>query len=174
MVVLDEPIAGLDPQQIVGMRKLVKSLGGKHTVLVSSHNLSEISETCDRILVMTEGTISAAGSAAELSTRLLGGMRIRITVRQTPTLDGGGIQKVLEAVAGVRSVGAAPPSESGEGVLSFSVDARADAREQLGRSLIGAGVPLLELGRTERALENLFLELSAPEEEGPRPQQEVS
>ena len=173
LVVLDEPIAGLDPQQIVGMRKLVKSLGGKHTVLVSSHNLSEISETCDRILVMTDGTISASGSAQELAARLLGGMRIRITVRQTAERDPRAIQGILEAVAGVRSVGAAPPTEAGEGVLSFTVDAQGDVREAVSRSLVGAGVPLLELGRTERALESVFLELAAPEEEGPKPRQEV-
>jgi ABC-2 type transport system ATP-binding protein len=174
LVVLDEPIAGLDPQQIVGMRRLVKSLGGKHTVLVSSHNLSEISETCDRILVITDGRVSAAGSAAELAARLLGGMRVRVTVRQPPALDAKGLEALVAAVPGVRGVEAVVPDEGGERVVSLAVDATSDVREELGRALVGAGAGLLELGRTERALESVFLELAASEDEGHKPGREVS
>src|SRR6185295_9564006 len=75
LLVLDEPITGLDPVQIVEMRALLRSLRGEHTILLSSHILSEISETCDRILVIKGGEIVAAGTEAELSTKLLRGAR---------------------------------------------------------------------------------------------------
>ena len=71
LVILDEPISGLDPVQIVEMRSLIRGLKDKHTVLVSSHILSEISETCDRLLVLREGRIVARGTEAELSKDLL-------------------------------------------------------------------------------------------------------
>jgi len=81
LVVLDEPISGLDPVQIVEMRELVKNLKGEHTVVLSSHILSEISETCDRILVINAGKIEWSGTETELSVALRQGSRIAITVR---------------------------------------------------------------------------------------------
>jgi ABC-2 type transport system ATP-binding protein len=81
LVVLDEPISGLDPVQIVEMRDLVRRLAGEHTVLVSSHILGEISETCDRILVVGDGKIVASGSEAELTAELSGSNRVTLTVR---------------------------------------------------------------------------------------------
>jgi ABC-2 type transport system ATP-binding protein len=80
-VVLDEPISGLDPVQIVEMRELVKNLKGDHTVVVSSHILSEISETCDRILVIKEGKIEWSGTERDLSVALREGSRIAVTIR---------------------------------------------------------------------------------------------
>jgi ABC-2 type transport system ATP-binding protein len=75
LLVLDEPITGLDPVQIVEMRELLRSLKGDHTILLSSHILSEISETCDRILVIKDGQIAAAGTETELTSKLRRGRR---------------------------------------------------------------------------------------------------
>jgi ABC-2 type transport system ATP-binding protein len=169
LVVLDEPISGLDPVQIVEMRDLVRNLGGDRTVVVSSHILSEISETCDRILVIREGMIVASGTESELSARVLRGMQIDLTVK----LLGGGpyrdslgrIQTLLTEIPGVSRADEVEPSEAGDQVASFRVHATSDVRDALCRSLVEKGVGVLELSRSERELERVFSELSRADDE---------
>lgn len=163
LVVLDEPITGLDPRQIVEMRQLIRQLGGKHTVLVSSHILSEISETCDRILVIEDGEIIASGTEAELSARLLEGVQVRITLRvpgSPADAADGRVKEILKAVEGVRSVESMAPSESGEALACFRVDASGDVRPQIVKALVTAGIDVLELARHDHELESVFLRLS--------------
>src|SRR5579859_6161502 len=116
LVVLDEPISGLDPVQIVEMRQLLRSLRGEHTIVLSSHILTEISETCDRLLVLGEGRIVAAGTEEELSRSLLGSARLEVTVR-TPSEDRA--RAVLVAVAGVLRVERIAPREAGADLATF-------------------------------------------------------
>ncbi len=159
LVVLDEPISGLDPVQIVEMRALVRQLGTDHTVIVSSHILSEISETCDRLLVLRDGCIVASGTEEELSQSLLEGLRIELTVRA----DSGDLSRILSTIRGVPGVsnaGAIAALERGHKVQSFSVQAKKDVREQVSAALIQAGFPLLALARTESELEDVFLKLA--------------
>ncbi len=163
LVVLDEPISGLDPVQIVEMRDLVRSLGGEHTVVVSSHILSEISETCDRILVIREGEIVASGTEAELSERLLSGMRIDVSLRLGDR-DRAEAETVLGSVEGVQEVEEIDPLEPGKGVASFSVQSSTDVRDALCRALVKADLGILQLARSEHELESVFLQLSAPVE----------
>ncbi len=173
LVVLDEPISGLDPVQIVEMRALVRSLGGKHTVLVSSHILSEISETCDRLLVIKDGEIVASGTEAELSAKLLEGIRVRLTVR-APGASGstaqGRAKAILAGVSGVTNVESVTASETGEDLATLSVEAKTDVRPALVQAVVGAGLELLELARHEHELESVFLRLagSAPKNGAPR------
>lgn len=159
LVVLDEPISGLDPVQIVEMRRLIRNLRSKHTVLISSHILSEISETCDRILVVREGKIVASGTEGELSAQFLQGITIELTVR----LAAGEPESLLDRVRripGASGVELVPPRETGVGVLSLRVVATADIRPLLVSTLVEMGVSVLELGRGQRELENVFLQLS--------------
>jgi ABC-2 type transport system ATP-binding protein len=159
LVVLDEPISGLDPVQIVEMRALVRQLGESHTVIVSSHILSEISETCDRLLVLRDGVIVASGTEEELSQSLLEGVSIELTVRA----DSGDLSRilgVLRAIPEVVNAGAISALERGQRVQSFEVQAKRDVREQVGASLLQAGFPLLALQRTESELEDVFLKLA--------------
>jgi ABC-2 type transport system ATP-binding protein len=166
LVVLDEPISGLDPVQIVDMRKTVRSLGGKHTVIVSSHILSEISETCDRILVIKSGEIVASGTEAELS-RNLEGMRLRVTLRVSGAGKAAGekAREFLAGLPGVGSVVAAPLSETGDDLASCLVDTTADVREALVQGAITNGWGVLEVSRHERELESVFLRLARPKSE---------
>ncbi len=161
LVVLDEPISGLDPVQIVEMRDLVRSLGGDHTVVVSSHILSEISETCDRILVIRDGEIVASGTEAELSERLLSGMRVDVSV-QLGSRAAADAQTLIEAIDGVQEVEEIDPLEPGKGVASFSVQSSKDVRDALCRGLVQADLGILQLSRSEHELESVFLQLSAP------------
>jgi gliding motility-associated transport system ATP-binding protein len=162
LVVLDEPIAGLDPVQIVEMRELVRKLRHEHTTIISSHILSEISETCDRILVIRDGEIVASGTEAELSSRLLEGARIVVTVRG----DAAGARKLLAAIKGVRSVEAIAATESGADLHSFQIDAERDLREEVSRTLVLGNLGVVELTRSERELESIFLRLAKPEANG--------
>jgi ABC-2 type transport system ATP-binding protein len=159
LVVLDEPISGLDPVQIVEMRALVRQLGENHTVIVSSHILSEISETCDRLLVLRDGMIVASGTEEELSQSLLEGVSIELTVRA----DSGDLSRILgviRAIPDVVNAGAIAALERGQRVQSFEIQAKRDVREQVGASLLQAGFPLLSLQRTESELEDVFLKLA--------------
>ena len=161
LVVLDEPISGLDPVQIMEMRELVRGLRGTHTVVVSSHILTEISETCDRILVIDDGRIAWSGTETELSATLKQGLRIALTLR----LSGGSAQAAadkaraaLTGLASVREVEVLEPAEAGEGIASLRVAVSSDVREEVGKSLVQAGLGILELSR-EKELESMFLEL---------------
>ncbi len=159
LVVLDEPISGLDPVQIVEMRALVRQLKTDHTVIVSSHILSEISETCDRLLVLRDGLIVASGTEEQLSQSLLEGLRVELTVR-ADSGDLARILSVIRAIPGVTNAGAISALERGQRVQSFEVFAKKDVREQVGSSLQQAGFPLLALARTESELEDVFLKLA--------------
>lgn len=154
-VVLDEPISGLDPVQIVEMRKLVRSLGGDHTVVVSSHILSEISETCDRIFVIDAGRVAWSGTEKELSAQSEQGMRVEVTTRGTSEER---LHEALRSVAGVERVERVEPSEPGDAVITARVSAASDVRDAICRALVSREMPLLQLVR-HRRLENMFLDL---------------
>jgi ABC-2 type transport system ATP-binding protein len=161
LVVLDEPISGLDPVQIMEMRELVRGLRGAHTVVVSSHILTEISETCDRILVIDDGKIAWSGTEAELGATLKQGMRISLTVRTagvSAEVTAAKARSALTGLIGVREVEVLEPAEAGEGISSLRVAVTSDVREQVGQTLLQAGVGILELAR-EKELESMFLEL---------------
>ncbi|MDI1430318.1 ABC transporter ATP-binding protein [Polyangium sorediatum] len=162
LLVLDEPISGLDPVQIVEMRELLRGLKGELTILLSSHILSEISETCDRLLVIRDGQIAASGTEAELSAKLLKNQRIEVTVRG----DEEKAKEAAGAVPGVVSVEAIDAAESGEGVFALRIESEGDAREAVCRALVTAEIGLLEVRRGERELESVFLELAGAETTG--------
>jgi ABC-2 type transport system ATP-binding protein len=168
LVVLDEPISGLDPVQIVEMRELVRNLKGEHTVVLSSHILSEISETCDRIMVINAGKIEWSGTEQELSVALRQGTRVAITVRVAGASEEAALARaseIAQKVPGVTGVDAASATESGPGVAAISVRGEGDLRDALCRALVQADVGVLALGR-EQELESMFLELLGESGEG--------
>jgi ABC-2 type transport system ATP-binding protein len=161
LLILDEPISGLDPVQIIEMRQLLRSLKGEHTIVLSSHILTEISETCDRLLVLGEGRIVASGTEEELSSAVAHGAQLEVTVR---TADEARVQKLLSSVAGVRDALHVPPREAGPDIVTFRVDAARDVREEVCKALVGADIGLLEMVRRKDELESIFLRLTAKEE----------
>jgi len=150
LLILDEPSSGLDPRQIVEMRSLIRGLKGAHTVLVSSHILSEISQTCDRLLVIKDGELVAQGTEEELGQRLGGGGFIEVEVR-------GERERVLAALAGV---GPVRVTGEADGVVTLRVDAPAELRPRVAQAVVGAGLELLRLDRGAERLESLFLRLT--------------
>ena len=148
-LILDEPTSGLDPAQIRGMRELIRGLKGTHTVLVSSHILPEISETCDRLLIVHGGQLVAQGTEHELAGKL-GGGSIEVEVR-------GDRARALEALAGIGTVSVA--REDGP-LLALRVEASPDLRPRVAQALVGAGLELLRLDRGTERLESIFLRLT--------------
>jgi ABC-2 type transport system ATP-binding protein len=156
LLVLDEPISGLDPVQIVEMRELLKSLRGAHTILLSSHILSEISETCDRILVMRDGEIAASGTEQSLTAGLREGARIEVTLRG----NGARAAELIQNVAFVTKVTSQPSTEPGEDRVTLVIDSSRDVREAVARAAIEAGLGLLGMARQKHELESVFLEIA--------------
>lgn len=160
LLILDEPTHDLDPVQIVEMRGLIRGLKGHHTVLLSSHILPEIRETCDRLLVVSDGRIVASGTEAELTGRLLEARRIRIAARPAAgTDDERASDDIAACIRGVEGVESLTPAGLEDGALAFTVDARGDRRAEVCRALVTAGHDVVRLDRAERALESVFLEL---------------
>jgi ABC-2 type transport system ATP-binding protein len=162
VVILDEPISGLDPQQIVEMRKVVRSLKDFATVLISSHILSEIEQTCDRILVIHRGRLVAEGSDEELGARGERDRNVSVTVRGPANA----LRAVLDAAAFVE----------GYELVDATGDPRAkvtltgDHRKALVAALVAADLELRELtaSSSETELEQIFLRLTSAGE--PRPE----
>ena len=166
LLVLDEPITGLDPVQIVEMRNLLRGLKDKHTILMSSHILSEISETCDRILVIQDGRVAATGTEAEVAQRLRGAT---IDVQVKPVVEKEGdvlVEATMNAVMGVTRVERLADEPGGgahrTAAWSYRVQASEDVRSALIHALVHAGVAVLEVKRSARELETAFLEMSNP------------
>ncbi|MDP2313307.1 MAG: ABC transporter ATP-binding protein [Pseudomonadota bacterium] len=154
LVILDEPISGLDPRQIVEMRQVIRDLAKDCTVLISSHILGEISETCDRILVLAGGKIVAQGTEAELAARAGGdGARLTLIVRGTEA----GIDAALTSAPGVLRY---DRHEEGAGLWRLHVSLTTDDREALVTALVKAGVGIRKMVEDESELEQIFLGLT--------------
>lgn len=161
LVVLDEPSSGLDPVQIKDMRRLVRGISGKRTVLVSSHNLPEISEMCDRLLVIGDGKIVASGTEAELVEKLAAGEKLELTLRASASLDASELARKLQAIAGVTDVQLLAPREQGTGVYTFEVLTTGDVRGAVAKVAIEGNNELLSFGRSQRELETVFAKLAS-------------
>lgn len=157
VIMLDEPMAGLDPLQIVQIRDLIVSLRSRHTVLFSSHILSEITHVCDRVILIDEGMVRAVGSEAELREAMSAGRRISLLVR--------GSEKKLTAMLGrVRGLSESSRSKVGQNQWQLLLTAREDKREALSKACIEAGLGLIEMKSDQGGLEELFVQLLQPEE----------
>lgn len=156
-LILDEPTRGLDPVQIVEMRKLIHDLKEKHTVLISSHILTEISQTCDRLMVLDRGRVLGIGTEQELAVKESEIRSVTVTVR-APSGDDpkGQISKVLQGVDGVKSI--LDSYEQGGGLM-FTVSTTKDCRADVSRAVVAAKLDLIKLDYSRSALENTFLNL---------------
>jgi ABC-2 type transport system ATP-binding protein len=161
LLVLDEPAHDLDPAQIVEMRSLLGRLGERHTILLSSHNLPEISETCDRLLVLDRGTIIASGTEAELASRWLDRQRVEIEIR-LPAAGGAADEAVRGAVAALQAIDAVGTVEATltlAGTAALHVESSQDRRAEACRALVQRGYDVIRLERSRQKLESMFLEL---------------
>lgn len=170
LVVLDEPTVGLDPKQVIEVRSLIRELARKMTVLVSSHILSEVEATCQRVIIINQGKVVAVDSPAELQSRL------NRETGQVIWLDATGemavIEQALGMIEGVLSVQTTehePHEAGGRSVLRIACETDMDCRNDVARAVLDAGGQLLSLRLERNSLEQAFLRLTREPEHEPNP-----
>jgi len=169
VLILDEPTSGLDPKQIIEIRELLKSLAGNHTIILSTHILSEVEHSCQRVIIISQGKLVAIDSVANLTNRLRGSESVALEVEAAGgSPNPSDVQLRLEQVAGVRSV---VMKDSKDGRLTFEVESLQgrQIRADLARSVVNAGWNLSELRPVGLSLEDVFLQLTAAETKGDAP-----
>jgi ABC-2 type transport system ATP-binding protein len=154
LLILDEPTSGLDPVQIVEMRELIRQLKGDHTVLVSSHILAEISQICDRYLVIQQGEIIARGTETDLSGLMGNAGAVDVEVQGAPQKA----IEVLKAVAGVTDV--TMSRLEGDVATLRVIGSGGELRPALVKALVAADVAVLKVDKAAARLENIFLKLT--------------
>ena len=156
VLILDEPMVGLDPKQIIEMRDLLKSLAGEHTILLSSHILSEISAVCDHIMILSKGRLAASGSPEELQERMAPKSELEVVVLG----ERAAAASVLDGLDGVASYTIEDRETKGELLLHVEAADGRDIRSTLSLELSKAGAAILSMNRVQKSLEDIFLELT--------------
>ena len=157
VLILDEPTVGLDPMQIIEIRKLIKSLGKKHTIILSSHVLSEISATCDRILVISNGKIVADAKTDELSSSTAGEEKLALVVE-------GAASDIISAIKNIPAVIRVNKiSEKNGNSAKYMVEYEKDhdVRRDVFNAMARIGCPILDMQSGNETLEEMFLKLTA-------------
>ena len=158
IIILDEPTVGLDPQQLTEIRALVRKLGEKLTVIISSHILSEISELCDHVIILSEGHVVADDDMAELEARVSPETTLRMTVKA----DEAGARAVLKSIEGVNTVTKLSANEAeGTVTLRVTTTAEADLRDEIFFAMAERRYAVLSTETVEQSLEEIFLSLTA-------------
>ena len=158
VLILDEPTAGLDPKQIIETRQLIKALAGDHTIILSTHILPEVSQTCQRVVIINRGRVVAVDTPDNLTSRLRGSETMYLQI------DAGGadVASVLQRVSGVTRVAVA---DSKQQTVGYEVDSEAgrDVRRELAAAVVGRGWGLLEMRPMRLSLEEIFLHVTTEE-----------
>ena len=162
LIILDEPTVGLDPAQVIGIRKLIRELGKTHTVILSSHILSEVQAVCSQVLILSKGHLVAVGAPEQLAEKLNPGSRLRATVL-------GGGKTVLKTVGSIPGIRKVEIESEADGQVTFTAESAdaSDRRAEVSRALSQAGCTVLALAAENRTLEEVFLALTENESETP-------
>ena len=158
VLVLDEPTAGLDPKQIIETRQLIRALAGNHTIVLSTHILPEVSQTCQKVVIINKGKVVAIDTPDALTQRLRGAATMYLQA-QGPIDD---MQRALQSVAGVARVHVADQQDD-TGIFEVDTDKGADVRRELAITIVRGGWGLLELRPVRVSLEDIFLSLTTEE-----------
>ena len=156
VIILDEPTVGLDPKQIIEIRDLIKSLGKNHTVILSSHILTEISAVCDYIFVISKGKLVASDTTENLEKQFAGGNQLEVTIKGEEQKA----KEIVSAVKGVESVRVLDRKEANTCCLQVNVKKKREIREELFYALAEAKMPIYDLHAGGKSLEDIFLSLT--------------
>ena len=174
VLILDEPTSGLDPKQIIEIRELLKQLSGDHTIILSTHILTEVEQSCERVIIISQGKLVAIDSVANLTNRLRGSESVALEVESANgTPNPSDVQQRLEQVSGVSRV---VLKDSKDGKLAFEVESLQGRviRSELARSVVNSGWNLSELRAVGLSLEDIFLELTSTEKKKAPPPEEAA
>lgn len=159
VLILDEPTAGLDPNQIAHVRELIASLRGRHTILLSTHILPEVERVADRVLIIAGGRIRADGSPEELRRKVSAGARVLVELKASVEA----VRKVFGQTAGVRQIDVS--SHTGWTVAAVTPDEGADVREALGQAALNNHWPVREMRFETASLEQFFVQITAQQDQ---------
>ena len=163
VLVLDEPTSGLDPKQIIETRELIRSLAGDHTIILSTHILSEVEHSCERVVIINQGKLVAKDTVINLTNRLRGSEQVALEIQATNgNLNHADVRQRLEQVAGV---GRVVLKDTKDNHCAFEVESLQgrSIRAELARAVVTAGWDLNELRPVGFSLEDIFLQLTAAE-----------
>lgn len=160
VLILDEPTIGLDPAQIIEVRNLIRDVGKEHTVLLSTHILSEAQQICNRVMIINKGQIVAEDTPERLQSRLTGAQRVSLVVGGDPD----GLQNLVSRLPGVARV-----TSSEDGKLEFETQPGIDPRPEVARAVVENGYLLLEMRPVGLSLEEIFLQLTRDTPSIPEP-----
>lgn len=156
VIILDEPTVGLDPKQIIEIRDLIRKLGENHTVILSSHILSEVSAVCDHIMIIVHGKLVASDSPENLQKLMSGSMELNLEVKGSVVA----VKSALQEISQIDRI--EENTEASKNVAKLKVISKenADIREQVFYALADVKLPILEMTHAEKSLEDIFLELT--------------
>jgi len=161
IIILDEPTIGLDPKQIIEVRELIKNLGGRHTVILSSHILPEVSQVCERVVIIHQGRVVAQDTPENLTNQLKGAERLFVEV-QGPVPQ---IEEKIKSLPGITAVTLQGSSHKDQSGFIVESELERDVRRELAAAIVGSGWGLLEMRPVGMSLEEIFLHLTTTEEE---------
>ena len=164
VLILDEPTAGLDPKQIIETRQLIRQLAGDHTIILSTHILPEVSQTCQRVVIINKGKVVAVDTPDNLTARLRGSETMYVQIDSA----GADVTGALSAIPGVTRVAPSGPLAA---VTAYEIDSESgrDVRRELASTIVTRGWGLLELRPMRMSLEEIFLHLTTEESAAPAP-----
>ena len=157
ILILDEPTVGLDPKQIIEIRDLIKELGKKHTIILSSHILSEISAVCDHVFIISHGKLVASDSTENLLERMTGAQEIELLVKAEEDTA----ETAIREIAQVERCEKTESKEDGAVQLLVTAKKDADVREAIYHTCVEHHMPILEMKAASKSLEDVFLELTS-------------
>ena len=160
VIILDEPTVGLDPKQIIEIRELIRELAKKHTIILSSHILSEVSAVCDHIVIISKGKLVASDTPEGLMTLLKGGRQMKLSVLGEQSK----VEELLRSMESVKDFSMQPPRAEGMVSVNIRTEDTEDIRVELFHRLAAADMPIMELSLSEKSLEDVFLELTGEED----------
>jgi ABC-2 type transport system ATP-binding protein len=161
VLILDEPTAGLDPKQILETRRLIKELAGDHTIILSTHILPEVSQTCQRVVIINKGRVVAIDTPDNLTAKLRGSEAMYVEI----DASGGNAQPVLASLAGVTHV-SETPTRAGQVAFEVQSAQGRDVRRDIAAAIVRQGWGLLELRPMRMSLEEIFLSLTTEDVAG--------
>lgn len=159
ILILDEPTVGLDPKQIIEIRDLIRELGKKHTIILSSHILSEISAVCDHVFIISHGKLVASDSTENLLERMTGAQEIELLLKA----EENEAETAIREIAQVERCEKTKAKEDGTVGLLVTAKKDADVREAIYHTCVEHHMPILEMKAASKSLEDVFLELTAQE-----------
>lgn len=159
VIILDEPTVGLDPRQYIEVRKLIKSLAGEHTIILSTHILPEVSMTCDRVTIINQGKVVATDTPDNLMAQLAGGQGYELDVSGDTT----NLESLLNVIPGVATVDIQTLNFDNRSLVKIITTPNAEPGRDIAAVVVGAGLGLYEMRRTAATLEDVFLEVTTQE-----------